>query len=74
MPGMTREELFNLPAVVNLVTAGRALGIGETKTRELARSNAFPVRLLRVGNRYRVSTADILAYLGLPRPAAEPAA
>lgn len=65
MPSMTRAEILALPAVVNLVTAGRALGLGETKTRELARRDEFPVRLLKVGNRYRAATADILTYLGL---------
>ncbi|WP_106187516.1 hypothetical protein [Umezawaea tangerina] len=62
---MTRDEVLALPATVDLVTGGRALGMGETKTRELARAGQFPVRLLRVGNRYRVVTAELIALLGI---------
>ncbi|PRY43291.1 hypothetical protein CLV43_10331 [Umezawaea tangerina] len=65
MASMTRDEVLALPATVDLVTGGRALGMGETKTRELARAGQFPVRLLRVGNRYRVVTAELIALLGI---------
>ena len=58
---MTRRELLDLPPSVDLVTAGRALGIGRTKTYELARADDLPVRVLRLGNAYRVASADLLA-------------
>ncbi|MCE6999593.1 hypothetical protein LZG04_32980 [Saccharothrix sp. S26] len=47
------------------MTAGRALGIGRTKTYELARSDQLPVRVLRLGSTYRVATADLLRVLGV---------
>jgi len=62
---MTRRELLALPPSVDLVTAGRALGIGRTKTYELARSDQLPVRVLRLGSTYRVATADLLRVLGV---------
>jgi hypothetical protein len=62
---MSRKELLALPAVVSLVTAARALGIGRTRAFELARRGAFPVPVLRVGLTYRVPTAPLLRLLGL---------
>jgi hypothetical protein len=63
--GMTRAELLALPVVVDLVTAGRALGIGRTRAFELARRGEFPVPVLRVGLTYRVPTAPLLKALGV---------
>jgi hypothetical protein len=60
-------ELQNLPAAVDLVTAGRAVGIGRTKSYELARAGEFPVPVLRLGNSYRVTRADLLRLLGESR-------
>ena len=51
---MTVEELQALPVSVDLVTAGRAFGIGRTKAFELATQDKFPCRVLRVGEKYRV--------------------
>jgi hypothetical protein len=64
-PGLTPAEIRKLPAVVDLVTAGRALGLGRTKAYQLARSGDFPCRILRAGNSYLVPTADLLTLLGL---------
>lgn len=46
-------------------TAGRAFKIGRTKARQLARTGAFPVKILRLGAQYRVPTAAIVRALGL---------
>lgn len=62
---LTRDELDRLPPVIDLATAGRALGIGRTKAYELARTDEFPCRVLRVGNSYRVPTAFLRELLGL---------
>jgi hypothetical protein len=63
---MPLAELGELPAVIDLVTAGRALGLGRTKSYELARSGDFPCRILRFGNTYRVPTPELLTLLGYP--------
>jgi hypothetical protein len=62
---MTMAELRALPATVDLVTAGRALGLGRTAAYALARNGEFPCRLLHLGRIYRVPTADLLRALGL---------
>lgn len=61
---LTSEELRALPAAVDLVTAGRAFGIGRTKAHELVRAGEFPVPVLRLGRTYRVTRADLLRALG----------
>ncbi|MFI5805796.1 integrase [Streptomyces sp. NPDC051561] len=65
--GMTRSDLLALPAAVDLVTAGRALSLGRSKAYELAQRGEFPVRLLRLGNAYRVPTAELLDLLSVRR-------
>lgn len=64
--GLTSADVRSLPVTIDLVTAGRALGIGRTKAYRLAQAGRFPCRVLRVGRSYRVATADLLAVLGLP--------
>lgn len=64
MKQMSLAELEALPVAVDLETAGRAFGIGRTKAHELARSGAFPCRVLRAGAKYRVPRTAILEALG----------
>jgi predicted DNA-binding transcriptional regulator AlpA len=63
--GMTRAELLALPVSVDLMVAARALGMGRTLAYDLAKRGQFPVRVLRLGNRYRVTRADLLRTLGV---------
>lgn len=66
MKAMTRSELLALPAVVDLETGGRALGIGRTKAFELARAGEWPTPLLSLGRQtYRVPTEHLLRLLGI---------
>ena len=46
-------------------TAAAILGIGRTKAYELAKTNEFPVRLLRIGRRYLVPVPAILKLLAV---------
>jgi hypothetical protein len=69
--GLSLADVQRLPAVVDLVTAGQALGLGRTKTYQLAQAGEFPCRLIRVGRSYLVPTAELLSLLGLP-PAGTP--
>lgn len=70
-PGLTLAQIQQLPAVVDLVTAGRALGLGRTKAYRLAREGRFPCRILRVGKSYLVPTAALLALLTPSAPRTE---
>lgn len=67
---MTMDELLALPVSVDLVTAGRAFGLGRTKSFELAQQGEFPCRVLRVGIKYRVPRAAIFEALGIVPPGA----
>jgi predicted DNA-binding transcriptional regulator AlpA len=67
MTSMTVDELRALPPTVSVATAARALGCGRTLAYDLARRDEFPCRILRVGSRYLVPTADLLQLLGLSR-------
>jgi excisionase family DNA binding protein len=63
--GLTTAELLALPAVVDVPTAARALGIGRSTAYELARRAELPCRVLRIGGSYRIPTADLLRVLGI---------
>jgi excisionase family DNA binding protein len=69
--GMTRAELLALPAVVDITTAARALGLGRSTAYELARRDELPCRVLRIGSSYRIPTADLLRILGIEPPIPE---
>jgi hypothetical protein len=62
---LTYAELIALPVAVDLVTAGRAWSLGRTKVHELARAGDLPFPVLRLGNQYRVTRADLLRSLGI---------
>lgn len=64
-PHQVPDELLALPVAVDLVTAGRAWGLGRTKAHDLARRGEFPCPALRIGNAYRVTRADLLRSLGV---------
>lgn len=70
--GMQVADLLALPAAVDVVTAGRALGLARTTTYELARRGEFPVPLLRLGRQYRARRSDLLDLLGVQDRAATP--
>ncbi|WP_406483999.1 hypothetical protein [Streptomyces sp. NBC_01568] len=63
--GMGREEVLALPAVIDLDTSNRALGLGRSKGYELAKRGEYPCKVLRLGKAYRVVTADLVNLLGL---------
>ncbi|MFF3003876.1 helix-turn-helix domain-containing protein [Kitasatospora sp. NPDC057940] len=58
-------EAFNLPVVVDVPTAARALGICLTTAYRLARQDAFPCKILRIGTRYRVPTVELMRAIGV---------
>jgi hypothetical protein len=62
---MTEDELLALPVSVPLVTAGRALLMGRTKSHEMARKGEFPCRVLKLGGTYVVPKAELLRVLGI---------
>ncbi|MFJ7275508.1 integrase [Kitasatospora sp. NPDC098663] len=65
--GMSVADLLALPVAIDLDTANRALGIGRSTGYALAKAGEYPVKVLRLGNAYRVVTAELLSLLGLGR-------
>lgn len=62
---LTRDELLELPAAVDVETAARAFGIGRTTAYALVKTGAFPCKVLRAGKAYRVITQDLLRVLDI---------
>lgn len=70
---MDREELLSLGVATDIGTACRALGISKSSGYSLARAGEFPTRVIRIGARYSVPTADLLDLLGITRDEEVPA-
>lgn len=62
---MTADEVRALPAVVDLSTAARALGLGRSAAYELVRTGAWPTPVLRLGRLIKVPSAPLVELLGL---------
>jgi hypothetical protein len=56
-------ELAELPTVVDIPTAARALGLSRTYAYQLAKQDQFPCKVIRIGISYRVPTAAQCALL-----------
>jgi hypothetical protein len=61
----TIDAVRGLGVTTDVETAGAILGIGRSKSYELAKGGEFPVRVLRIGRRYKVPIPAILALLGV---------
>ncbi|WP_232377973.1 helix-turn-helix domain-containing protein [Micromonospora humida] len=64
----TAERIRALGPSTDLATAAAVLGMSRSAAYKLARRDAFPTPLYRVGAHYRAPTAPILAMLHLPHP------
>ncbi len=61
----TAEAVRSLGVLVDFNTAADVLGISRSTAYELVKVSAFPLKLVRIGNRWSVRQADLLAFLGL---------
>jgi len=71
IPSIT--QLRNGPPSVDLMTAAAVLRIGRTKAYDLAKRGEFPVRVIRIGDSYRVPVAALLTLLGISEQPPAPA-
>ncbi|GAB3861986.1 helix-turn-helix transcriptional regulator [Dactylosporangium cerinum] len=62
----TEERVRALGVITDLPTAAQVFGLGRALAYGLARDGKFPVPVMKVGNRYRVAVAAILAALYIP--------
>lgn len=69
----TPDEIRRFRVTVDVPTAGRCWGLGRDASYRLARTGRFPVPVLELGGRLRVSRSSIMAALGIPEaPALHP--
>ncbi|MBR7191686.1 hypothetical protein [Gordonia sp. SCSIO 19800] len=70
---ISREALDELGVATDLQTAAEALGISKSAAYKLAAADDFPVRVIRIGTRYSVPTAELREVLlgETPPPADE---
>ena len=61
---MTQDELLALPPVLDVPTAGRVLGVGQSLAYELVRTGAWPTTVLRIGKLIKIPKAPLLHLLG----------
>jgi excisionase family DNA binding protein len=59
-----------LPATFSVLVASKVLGIGKNMTYRMIAHGEYPVRVLEIGGRFKVSRIDLLAYLGAGRQVA----
>ena len=62
---MTADEVRALPAVVDLATAARVLGLGRSAAYELVRLGTWPTPVLRLGRLIKVPSAPLVELVGL---------
>ena len=60
----TPDAVRQLGLTTSVATAGAIIGVGRSRAYQLAKTNQFPVSVLRVGRRYLVPTTALLALLG----------
>ncbi|WP_406457050.1 helix-turn-helix domain-containing protein [Streptomyces sp. NBC_01622] len=64
--GLPVTEALELPVMFDVwPTLGAALDIGRTATYQLARDDALPIPIFRVGRQLRARRSDLLNFLGL---------
>ena len=59
----TPDAVRALGMTTDVQTAGAILGIGRSKSYELAKTGQFPVKLIHIGRRYAVSVDALLKLL-----------
>ena len=73
-PAWTPEAIRALGPVTDIATAGQILGLSRSSAYVLAADGVVPVPVIRVGSRYRVPVAALLAALHIPLSADPPTA
>lgn len=62
---LTEAQITALPAVLDVPTAARVLGLSRTAAYELIRTGDWPTPVFRLGRLIRIPTAPILDLLGI---------
>ena len=62
---MNAAEVAALPAVLDVGTAAKVMGLSRTAAYELIRTDAWPTPVFRLGRLIRIPTAPVLELLGV---------
>ncbi|MGP4048747.1 helix-turn-helix domain-containing protein [Streptomyces sp. 2A115] len=66
VPALSIAAILDQPALVPLwPTVGRALGLAESTTYQLAAQDRLPIEVIRLGRRRVARTVDLQRFLGL---------
>ncbi len=57
------DQKGRAPLLVGIGEAAAALGIGRTTTYQMVREDRFPIRVLRIGGRLRVSREELQKFI-----------
>ena len=69
---MNRNELDELPPVLDVPTAAKVLGIGRSLAYELVRRGEWPTQVLHVGKLIKIPTEPLVRLLGAaPAPSSD---
>ena len=63
---MTRDELATLPALLDVPTAAKVLGIGRSLAYDLVRRGEWPTTVLHIGKLIKIPTAPLLVLIRQP--------
>jgi hypothetical protein len=63
---MTRDELATLPALLDIPTAAKVLGIGRSLAYDLVRRGEWPTTVLHIGKLIKIPTAPLLVLISQP--------
>lgn len=71
---ITLAEIRELPPMIDLGPTAQALGISKSHIYAMAKLGTLPVKVVRIGGRYKVVTASLLALLEAANEASSDAA
>ncbi|MFD5508295.1 helix-turn-helix domain-containing protein [Streptomyces sp. NPDC127051] len=63
MPNPTLDEIRGWPATVSVASAAQALGVSKSWLHLAIKQELLPLRVLHVGRRYRIITAELVRLL-----------
>ena len=61
---MNRDQLAELPPVLDVPTAAKVLGIGRSLAYDLVRRGEWPTQVLRIGKLIKIPTEPLVRLLG----------
>ena len=65
-------ELFDIPEMIDLATAAKALGISTTTAYKRVKNRSFPCAVLRRGGNYLIPTMSLAVAIGISPPPIDP--